>query len=437
MTQSDTQEQNGGAKGFIDELPLDRLKGEAKNAFGALTSKAASVAGDRINDATGRLTDYAQGGGGDGDGASPVGGAVAGGLEAKAKGDSPVMGAMKGGLTGVKDKVKNAVTGGGGGGGGGKKVKVTNIIESIDVGVPVTVAYNAWTEFQQWSGFMKKVEQAERHKDDEAKVDFKAQVFWSHRRWEATIQEEVPDERIVWRSKGEKGHVDGAVTFHELGPNLTRILVVLEYHPQGLFEKTGNIWRAQGRRARLELKHFRRHVMTRTILHPDDVEGWRGEIRDGEVVESHEDALQREEDEAQEQEERDQEESGSYDDQDPADDEYEDDEEFEAGDDTYDEEEPAEDTYDEEEPEAAEDTYDEEEPEAAEDTYDEEEPGAAEDEGLADDAYENEDEEPEVTDDEEPIEDEEPEPAEDEEPEPEPEPEKKPRSRARRTTKKS
>ena len=59
-----------------------------------------------------------------------------------------------------------------------------------------------------------------------------------------------PHERIVWRSKGAKGYVDGAVTFHELTPDLTRILVVLEYHPQGFFEKTGNLWRAQGRRAR-------------------------------------------------------------------------------------------------------------------------------------------------------------------------------------------
>ena len=107
----------------------------------------------------------------------------------------------------------------------------------------------------------------------------------------------------MWRSKGQKGHVDGAVTFHEIGPNLTRILVVLEYYPQGLFEKTGNIWEAQGRRARAEIRHFRRHVMTRTILDPDEVEGWRGRIEDGEVVETHEDAVEREEQEQAEQDE--------------------------------------------------------------------------------------------------------------------------------------
>jgi hypothetical protein len=88
----------------------------------------------------------------------------------------------------------------------------------------------------------------------------------------------------VWKSKGDKGYVDGAITFHELAPDLTRVVVVLEYHPQGLFEKTGNLWRAQGRRVRLELKHFQRKVMTDTVLHADDVDGWQGEIRDGEVV---------------------------------------------------------------------------------------------------------------------------------------------------------
>src|SRR6185437_11392088 len=105
-----------------------------------------------------------------------------------------------------------------------------------------------------------------------------------------SITEQVPDQRIVWKSQGEKGHVDGAVTFHELAPELTRVLVVLEYHPGGVVESTGNLWRAQGRRVRLELKHFRRHVMTQVILHPDEIEGWRGEIRDGEVVQSSEDS---------------------------------------------------------------------------------------------------------------------------------------------------
>jgi hypothetical protein len=71
-------------------------------------------------------------------------------------------------------------------------------------------------------------------------------------------------------------------------------MMVLEYHPQGLFERTGNLWRAQGRRARLEFQHFRRHAMANVLLHQEEVEGWRGEIRDSEVVTTHEEALEEE-----------------------------------------------------------------------------------------------------------------------------------------------
>ena len=106
--------------------------------------------------------------------------------------------------------------------------------------------------------------------------------------------EQVPDSHIVWKSNGAKGHVDGAVTFTALGLNLTRVLLVMEYYPQGLFERIGNIWRAQGRRARLEFQHFRRHAMTDALLHPDDLEGWRGEIRDSEIVKTHEELLEEE-----------------------------------------------------------------------------------------------------------------------------------------------
>jgi len=314
---------------------MDKLKDVSQGVVKALGEKAMSSVTDRVGDLTDRFDGIADGG--------PIGKAVAKGGEAAAKGDSPVGGALKGAVSGVKDKL----TGGGGGGkGGSKPTKAINIIEEIDVGVPLRVAYNQWTEYDDWSTMMKKVENAEQDKE-EPKVKFKGQIFLSHREWEATITDQIPDERIVWTSQGQKGHVDGAVTFHELEPNLTRILIVLEYYPQGFFEWTGNRWRAQGRRARLEFKNFRRHVMTRTILDPDSVEGWRGTIEDGEIVESHEDALDREEQEQNEQDEQDE----GYND------EYEDDGSDES-EDEYDEESEGEDG---EEPEESEEGDDEEE----------------------------------------------------------------------------
>ena len=188
--------------------------------------------------------------------------------------------------------------GGGGGSGGAKKLKMTSIVEGLDVGLPLRTTYDTWTQFADFPSFMKKVETVEQESDE--KTNWTAKVFWSRRTWEATIIEQVPDSHIVWRSTGAKGHVDGAVSFTALGPNLTRVLLVLEYWPKGLFERTGNLWRAQGRRARLEFKHFRRHAMTNVLLRQEEIEGWRGEIRDSEVVKTHEEAL--EEEQAQQEE---------------------------------------------------------------------------------------------------------------------------------------
>ncbi|MBM0229366.1 SRPBCC family protein [Micromonospora sp. ATA51] len=273
----------------------DQLGGELRNLAGAIGERAVQVVTERLTGATGRLSEYAKSGGG------PGLVAAATGAQKLAEGHSPMKAMFHAGLAGGKEKLMSAFGGGGGKGGkGGKKLKVTNIVETIEVGVPVRVAYNQWTTFSDFPSFMKKVEQAD--KDSDEKMTWKAQVFWSHRSWESTIVRQIPDRLIHWRSKGEKGSVDGTVSFHEVGPDLTRILVVLEYHPQGLFEHTGNLWRAQGRRVRLELKHFVRHVMTQTVLDPDSVEGWRGEIEDSQVVKDHETAL-REEQEQREQEE--------------------------------------------------------------------------------------------------------------------------------------
>ncbi len=279
-----THSNNGEPRKSDTASPKNALQDSLQKLAGTFTERAVSSASNRLSGASERLTDYAQSGGGSGLLAAVTG------ADKLASGGSPVKSAMSAGLAGTKEKVKDTLGNikesltGGRGKGGGKKLKLTNIIEDIDVGAPIDLVYKQWTEYPQFPRFMKKVEQADQA--DDTKVQWKAQVFWSHRAWEATIIEQVPYDHIVWRSKGAKGHIDGAVSFHELAPNLTRIVVVLEYHPQGLFEKTGNLWRAQGRRARLELKHFRRHVMTHTLLHPDEVEGWLGEIRDGEVVDS-------------------------------------------------------------------------------------------------------------------------------------------------------
>jgi hypothetical protein len=203
---------------------------------------------------------------------------------------------------------------------------------------------------------MKKDESVEQ--TSETEIDWKAKIFLSTREWHSEILEQVPDKRIVWRSDAVKGYVDGAVTFHELAPDLTKVLLVLQYHPKGLFELSGNLWRAQGRRARLEMKHYRGHLMTEALLHPEKVEGWRGEVHGGKVVRRDEEEPEErypEEEEEEEAEEEEPEGKGP--------------EEEEAEEEEPEEEEPEEEEAEEEEPE---DEY-EEEPEDEEEEEPEDE----------------------------------------------------------------
>ncbi|TDD87131.1 SRPBCC family protein [Actinomadura rubrisoli] len=222
----------------------------------------------RLERSVRRLTAEAEHGG-------PLARAALAGARALYEGKSPARALLSAGWTALKETLARLF-------GGGRRGKLTTIVEQIDVGAPRRLVYDQWTRFQDYPSFMKKVESVEQASEE--KLNWKARIFWSTRTWQSTIVEQIPDRHIVWRSKARKGRVDGTVSFHELTPNLTRVLLVLEYRPRGLFERTGNLWRAQGRRVRLELKHFRRHVMTRSLARPGEVEGWRGEIRDGEVV---------------------------------------------------------------------------------------------------------------------------------------------------------
>lgn len=280
---------------FKDEVAknpaTDRLKEELQNYLKARAQHAVTSLGHRLGEGVGKLADPTNG----------AGGAVkslAKGGQALSEGKSPAQAAMAAGTSHLKDTIKDKVKGlfGKGRKGGGKSKSVT-IIEDIDVGVPVREAYDQWTQFQEFSTFAKGVVSVE--KADDTSSNWKVKVAKSTRSWKANVTEQVPDERITWTTEGAKGTVKGVVTFHAITDNLTRVLLVLEYFPKGLFEKTGNIWRAQGRRARLDLKLYRKFIMMRG----EATDGWRGEIRDGEVVLEHDEAVEEEEARAREEDE--------------------------------------------------------------------------------------------------------------------------------------
>ncbi|MBQ0987605.1 cyclase [Streptomyces sp. F63] len=280
-------EHGGGPVPSLKENPaLDRLKQEASAFAAAQAQRLLVSAGEKLGGATARLTDVAEGRASGGSGLVKLAGESG---RKSAEGKGPVRSAVEIGASGLKDKVKEAFTTmGGKRKGGGGKGKYVTISEDIDVGVPLREAYNQWTQFQEFSSFAKGVQGVE--SADDTTSNWRAKIFWSSRSWKASTTEQIPDERIAWTSEGAKGTLKGVVTFHALDHGLSRILMVLEYYPKGLFEKTGNIWRAQGRRARLDLKNFRRFVMMRGEATGE----WRGEIRDGEVVRGHEEVLEAE-----------------------------------------------------------------------------------------------------------------------------------------------
>ncbi|MFI8230621.1 SRPBCC family protein [Streptomyces sp. NPDC085900] len=337
----------------------DRLKAEAQEYLAAQATRLLTGVGRKLGQTTGKLNDIAEG---NSPGFAKL--ALDGGRKL-AEGKGPLRSALELGASHAKDKVMGAFKSLGGGKGKRKKAagkKPTVILESVDVGVDRRTAYDQWTQYQDFSTFAKGVKSASR--SDDTQSDWQLKVFWSNRSWKAKTTEQVPDDRIAWTSEGAKGTTKGVVSFHRLDDNLTRVLLVIEYYPSGLFEKTGNIWRAQGRRARLDLKNYVRFI----TLKGETEDSWRGEIRDGEVVRSHEDAIAEEEEEAQQSSE----------------------EGAEEGEDAYEgeegEEEP-EGEYDEEEEGAEED----EEP-RGEEEYDEEEEEGEEPEGEYEDEEEAEEE---------------------------------------------
>lgn len=262
-----------------------RLKEELQHYLQARAEHAVTSLGHKLGESVGKLAEPGRGAGG-------LVNSLAKGGAALGEGKSPQQAALTAGASHLKDTVKDKVKGlfGKGRKGGGKSKSVT-IVEDIDVGVPVREAYDQWTQFQEFSTFAKGVVSVE--KSDDTTSNWKVKVAKSTRSWRANVTEQVPDERITWTTEGAKGTVKGVVTFHRLTDNLTRVLLVLEYFPKGLFEKTGNIWRAQGRRARLDLKLYRKFIM----LRGEATDGWRGEIQDGEVVVEHADAVEAEQDE--------------------------------------------------------------------------------------------------------------------------------------------
>jgi uncharacterized membrane protein len=200
--------------------------------------------------------------------------------------------------SGVQDAVGKSVDAAGGagglakeagkamlpGGGGGKKSGVPGVgkgrrmpvQQSVDIGAPLQVVYNEWTQFEDWPTFMHRLERVAQ--EDETHLSFKVKIWGISREFKAEILEQRPDERIKWRVTEGVSHT-GVVTFHELAPRLTRVEVNIDVHPGSIIEKLGRGMRHVKRAVRADLHRFKAYV----VMEEDASGEWRGEIEDGEV----------------------------------------------------------------------------------------------------------------------------------------------------------
>ena len=173
----------------------------------------------------------------------------------------------------------------GGGGMGGEagvgKGRRMPVQQAIDIGIPVTEAYNHFTQFEEWPKFMHRVQSVSQ--DDETHLKFKTKIWLFSREFTAEIEEQRPDERIEWHvTEGITHH--GVATFHELAPRLTRVEINVDVEPSGLIEKSARGMRHVKRAIRADLHRFKAYAMMN-----EEPEGeWRGTIEDGEVKQQRE-----------------------------------------------------------------------------------------------------------------------------------------------------
>ena len=148
---------------------------------------------------------------------------------------------------------------------------MTTVERHIDIDVPVRVAYDQWTQFEEFPTFMDGIESVTQL--DDKRLHWVAEVGGARREWDAEITEQHPDHRIAWRSVDGTENA-GVVTFHRLDDNQTRVMVQIEHEPEGLVEKAGSALGFDDRRVKGDMKRFKELIEQRGA----STDGWRGDV---------------------------------------------------------------------------------------------------------------------------------------------------------------
>jgi uncharacterized membrane protein len=147
----------------------------------------------------------------------------------------------------------------------------SSVQESIEVNVPLSTAYNQWTQFEQFPHFMDSVHEIRQL--DDRHLHWRANIAGKEKEWDVEITEQIPDKRIAWRSTSGVAN-GGAVTFHKLSDSTTRIMLQMDYQPEGMVEQIGDAMGAVRMEARGNLQRFKEMLENRG----KETGAWRGTV---------------------------------------------------------------------------------------------------------------------------------------------------------------
>jgi uncharacterized membrane protein len=146
------------------------------------------------------------------------------------------------------------------------------IEKSIEINVPVRAAYNQWTQFEEFPKFMEGVKQVKQL--DDKHLHWRADIGGKEKEWKAEITEQIPDERIAWTSRGGALNA-GVVTFHRLSDSKSKVMLQMEYDPQGFVENVGDAVGVVTQRVQGDLERFKQYIENRG----QETGAWRGTVK--------------------------------------------------------------------------------------------------------------------------------------------------------------
>jgi uncharacterized membrane protein len=148
---------------------------------------------------------------------------------------------------------------------------MSTVEKSIEVDVPVSTAYNQWTQFESFPQFMEGVERIDQ--TSPTTTHWVTSIGGVHREFDAEITEQHPDERIAWTSVDGSKQA-GVVTFHRLDANKSRVMLQMDFEPEGVVETAGDKLGIVGHRIEGDLKRFKSFIESRGT----EEGAWRGNV---------------------------------------------------------------------------------------------------------------------------------------------------------------